>query len=142
MSSKRYQKLCPPTVRLTGSDVVASESERRLEQEIRFCATSDGVRIAYASVGEGPPLIKAANWLNHLEYDWDSPIWRHVFRGLAADRRLIRYDARGNGLSDWDVEDISFDAFVATWNRLSKRRESNDFRFWESPKAAPSPSST
>jgi len=85
---------------------------RRLEQEIRFCTTSDRVRIAYASVGGGPPLVKTANWLNHLEYDWDSPVWRHLFRDLAADRRLIRYDARGNGLSDWDVEDISFDAFV------------------------------
>jgi pimeloyl-ACP methyl ester carboxylesterase len=85
---------------------------RRLEQEIRFCTTSDNARIAYASVGDGPPLIKTANWLNHLEYDWDSPVWRHVFRGLASDRRLIRYDARGNGLSDWDVDDISFDAFV------------------------------
>ena len=85
---------------------------RRLEQEIRFCTTKDGVRIAYATVGEGPPLIKTANWLNHLEYDWDSPIWRHVFRGLARDYRLIRYDARGNGLSDWDVDDISFEAFV------------------------------
>ena len=85
---------------------------RRLEQEIRFCTTKDGVRIAYATVGEGPPLIKTANWLNHLEYDWDSPIWRHVFRGLAQGHRLIRYDARGNGLSDWDVDDISFEAFV------------------------------
>jgi pimeloyl-ACP methyl ester carboxylesterase len=83
-----------------------------LQQEIRFCSTRDGVRIAYATVGEGPPLIKAANWLNHLEYDWESPIWRHVFRGLARDRRLIRYDARGNGLSDWDVEEISFEAYV------------------------------
>ncbi|HEX4997725.1 MAG TPA: alpha/beta fold hydrolase [Terriglobia bacterium] len=86
--------------------------ETRLEQEIRFCSTSDRTRIAYASVGKGPALIKTANWLNHLEYDWDSPIWRHLFRELARDRRLIRYDARGNGLSDWDVDDISFDAFV------------------------------
>jgi pimeloyl-ACP methyl ester carboxylesterase/DNA-binding SARP family transcriptional activator len=92
--------------------VVDGETDKRLEQEIRFCATSDGVRIAYATVGEGPPLIKTANWLNHLEYDWDSPIWRHVFRGLARDHRLIRYDARSNGLSDWDVEEISFNAFV------------------------------
>ena len=91
---------------------MAQERGKPIEQEIRFCATIDGVRIAFASVGEGPPLIKAANWLNHLEYDWDSPIWRHVFRGLATDRRLIRYDARGNGLSDWDVKDISFNAFV------------------------------
>jgi DNA-binding SARP family transcriptional activator/pimeloyl-ACP methyl ester carboxylesterase len=98
----------------SANDPVIVERERgtRLEQEIRFCITSDKVRIAYASVGQGPPLIKTANWLNHLEYDWDSPIWRHVFRGLAKDRRLIRYDARGNGLSDWDVADVSFEAFV------------------------------
>ena len=100
--------------RSAASDFPAAnpQSERQLEQDIRFCTTRDGVRIAYATVGEGPPLIKAANWLNHLEYDWDSPIWRHLFRELARDHRLIRYDARGNGLSDWDVEDISFDAFV------------------------------
>jgi len=91
---------------------VISQAGTQLEQEIRFCTTRDGVRVAYATVGAGPPLIKTANWLNHLEYDWDSPIWRHVFRGLARDHCLIRYDARGNGLSDWDVEDISFDAFV------------------------------
>jgi pimeloyl-ACP methyl ester carboxylesterase/DNA-binding winged helix-turn-helix (wHTH) protein len=81
-------------------------------QEIHFCTASDGVRIAYALAGQGPPLIKAANWLNHLEYDWQSPIWRHLLHALAADHRLIRYDERGNGLSDWDVEDISFEAFV------------------------------
>jgi pimeloyl-ACP methyl ester carboxylesterase/DNA-binding winged helix-turn-helix (wHTH) protein len=81
-------------------------------QEIQFCTASDGVRIAYAVVGKGPPLVKAANWLNHLEYDWQSPIWSHVLRAMAARYRLIRYDARGNGLSDWDVEDNSFEAFV------------------------------
>jgi pimeloyl-ACP methyl ester carboxylesterase/DNA-binding SARP family transcriptional activator len=95
-----------------GAIVSERGPEKRLDQEIRFCTTSDGVRIAYATVGDGPPLIKTANWLNHLEYDWDSPIWRHVFRGLAREHRLIRYDARSNGLSDWDVEEISFDAFV------------------------------
>jgi pimeloyl-ACP methyl ester carboxylesterase/DNA-binding SARP family transcriptional activator len=86
---------------------------RELHQEIRYCSTRDGVRIAYATVGEGPPLIKTANWLNHIEFDWESPIWRHLFRELARDRRLIRYDARGNGLSDWDVENISFEAYVS-----------------------------
>ena len=73
---------------------------------------ADGAQIAYATAGQGPPLIKAGNWLNHLEYDWDSPIWSHLLRELARDNQLIRYDARGNGLSDWDVEDISFEAFV------------------------------
>ncbi len=84
-----------------------------MEQQIRFCAAPDGTQIAYATVGQGPPLVKTANWLNHLEYDWESPVWRHVFRDLAKDHQLIRYDERGNGLSDWDVEDISFEAFVS-----------------------------
>jgi len=100
----------PPARRPTGAS--DGEGALQMEQEIRFCTAEDGVRIAYATVGEGPPLIKAANWLNHLEFDWESPIWRHVLRELASDRTLVRYDERGNGLSDWDAEDISFDAFV------------------------------
>lgn len=83
-----------------------------LRQRIQFCTAADGVRIAFAAVGEGPPLVKAANWLNHLEYDWHSPIWSHLLQAIASEHRLIRYDARGNGLSDWDVAEISFDAFV------------------------------
>jgi pimeloyl-ACP methyl ester carboxylesterase/DNA-binding winged helix-turn-helix (wHTH) protein len=99
---------------------VASDAAARLaaapsglRQQIHFCTAPDGVRIAYAEVGQGPPLLKAANWLNHLEYDWQSPVWSHLLQELAAAHRLIRYDARGNGLSDWDVADISFDAFVS-----------------------------
>jgi pimeloyl-ACP methyl ester carboxylesterase len=57
-------------------------------------------------------LVKTGNWLNHLEYDWESPIWRHFFVGLSREHRLIRYDPRGTGLSDWDVADISLDAWV------------------------------
>jgi pimeloyl-ACP methyl ester carboxylesterase/DNA-binding winged helix-turn-helix (wHTH) protein len=83
-----------------------------MRQDIQFCTASDGVRIAYATVGSGPPLLKTANWLNHLEYDWQSPVWSHLLRALASHHRLIRYDERGNGLSDWDVDDISFEAFV------------------------------
>jgi pimeloyl-ACP methyl ester carboxylesterase len=82
------------------------------EQEIRFCTAPDGVRIGYAVAGDGPPLFKAANWLNHLEYDWQSPIWAPLLYELVRTFRLIRYDARANGLSDWDVADVSFDAFV------------------------------
>ena len=81
-------------------------------QKVGFCLARDGTRIAYGVVGEGPPLVKAANWLNHLELDWDSPVWAPMFRELARDHRFIRYDERGNGLSDWSVADLSFEAFV------------------------------
>jgi DNA-binding winged helix-turn-helix (wHTH) protein/pimeloyl-ACP methyl ester carboxylesterase len=81
-------------------------------QEVTFCRTPDGVHLAVATTGDGPPLVKAANWLSHIEYDWASPIWSPLLVRLASDFRLIRYDERGNGLSDWDVADISFEAFV------------------------------
>jgi DNA-binding SARP family transcriptional activator/pimeloyl-ACP methyl ester carboxylesterase len=90
----------------------APEPATQLRQEIRFCTASDGVRIAYATSGKGPPLVKTANWMNHLEFDWESPIWRHVFRALSQDNTFIRYDSRGNGLSDWSVENLSLDAWV------------------------------
>jgi DNA-binding SARP family transcriptional activator/pimeloyl-ACP methyl ester carboxylesterase len=83
-----------------------------LSQTIRFCTSPDGVRLAYAMVGEGPVLVKAANWLSHLEYDWNSPVWRHWLTGLASNRMLVRYDERGCGLSDWNVIDFSLDAWV------------------------------
>ena len=89
-----------------------SQTIAKASQAIRFCTTESGVRIAYATAGRGPALVKTANWLNHLEYDWESPVWRHVFEGLTSKYLLVRYDGRGNGLSDWDVEDISFEAFV------------------------------
>jgi len=94
------------------TDGATTPSPMTLNQEVHFCTASDGVRIAYALAGQGPPLVKAANWLNHLEYDWQSPIWSHLLHELASRYQLIRYDERGNGLSDWDVADISFEAFV------------------------------
>lgn len=84
----------------------------RARQRIRFCSARDGVRIACAEVGEGPPLVKAANYLTHLDFDWDSPVWRHWLDALSAHRQLIRYDERGCGLSDWDIEDFSLEAWV------------------------------
>ena len=84
----------------------------RLHQQIRFCASDDGVRIAYASLGDGPPLVKAANWMTHLDHDIETSVWRHWLEGLSRRHRLIRYDERGCGLSDWDVERFSFDAWV------------------------------
>src|SRR6202162_4490696 len=90
----------------------ADQPGPRREQEIRFCLTRDGVQIAYARMGSGPPLVKTGNWMTHLEFDIESPIWRHLYRELARDHTLIRYDARGNGLSDRDVEEVSFETFV------------------------------
>lgn len=84
-----------------------------MQQQIKFCTTPDNVRIAYSSVGSGPPLVKAANWMNHLEYDWTSPVWRHLMSEFAGDQQLIRYDERGTGLSDRRVEEFSLDAFVS-----------------------------
>jgi pimeloyl-ACP methyl ester carboxylesterase/tRNA A-37 threonylcarbamoyl transferase component Bud32 len=82
------------------------------EQQIRFCTSSDGVGIAYATTGSGPPLVKAANWLSHLEVDGQSPVWRHWIRELSRHHTLVRYDERGCGLSDWNVDEFSLDAWV------------------------------
>lgn len=81
-------------------------------QQIRFCTAQDGTGLAYSMLGDGLPLVKTANWLNHLEHDWDSPVWRHWIQHFSAYRTLIRYDERGNGLSDWNAAEISFEAFV------------------------------
>ena len=85
---------------------------RSLRQEIRFATASDGVRIAYSTVGSGTPLVKAANWLNHLEYEWESPVWRHWIHEIARRHVLVRYDERGCGLSDWHVPDFTFESWV------------------------------
>jgi len=81
-------------------------------QRIRYLQTSDGVKLAWAEAGSGTTLVKAANWLTHLDLEWDSPIWAHWIDALSAGRRLIRYDERGSGLSDWDVHEFSLDAWV------------------------------
>jgi class 3 adenylate cyclase/pimeloyl-ACP methyl ester carboxylesterase len=83
-----------------------------LVQEICFCTAPDGVQLAYSTIGQGTPVVKTGNWMTHLEYDLESPIWRHLYRELAKEHSLVRYDARGNGLSDRTVDEISFDAAV------------------------------
>jgi DNA-binding winged helix-turn-helix (wHTH) protein/alpha-beta hydrolase superfamily lysophospholipase len=87
-------------------------SERKVEQRIHFTTAPDGVRLAYATVGTGPPLVRAAHWITHLDYDWHSPVWRHWIEGLARRHTFIRFDERGCGLSDHDPAEISLDAFV------------------------------
>lgn len=85
---------------------------QRDSQEIRYCRSPDGVRIAYATTGSGPPLVKAANWLTHLDLEWQSPIWSHWIDALSQSHQLVRYDERGCGLSDWEVDDFSLEAWV------------------------------
>lgn len=81
-------------------------------QEIRFCITPDKVRLAYATVGSGHPIVRVANCFNHLDFEWGSPIWRHWVRDLASGYSLLRYDGRGNGLSERNVGEFSLDAWV------------------------------
>ena len=90
-----------------------ARAESPIPQDIRYCVSPDGACVAYATAGEGTPLVKAANWLTHLELEWESPIWSHWLHAFADRHRLVRYDERGCGLSDWEVEDFSFDAWVA-----------------------------
>ena len=81
-------------------------------QHIAFSRAADGVRLAYAVAGEGPPLVRAANWMTHLGYDIESPVWRHWVRDLADGHTFIRYDERGCGLSDWEAGEFTFDDWV------------------------------
>ena len=83
------------------------------DQEIKFCRAQDGVRLAYAIHGSGPPLVVASCWLSHLQYDWQSPVWRHFLDQLGALATVVRYDERGFGMSDWTVDDFSLEARLA-----------------------------
>ena len=82
-------------------------------QRIRYLQTSDRVKLAWTETGTGPVLVKASNWLTHLEYDWESPIWSHWLRFFGERFRFVRYDERGCGMSDWNVDDLSFERRVA-----------------------------
>jgi pimeloyl-ACP methyl ester carboxylesterase/DNA-binding CsgD family transcriptional regulator len=79
-------------------------------QEVRFCRAPDGVRIAYAVHGAGPPMVVDSCWLSHLQYDWQSPVWRHYLAEWGRDHTVIRFDERGHGLSDRGVTDHSLEA--------------------------------
>jgi class 3 adenylate cyclase/pimeloyl-ACP methyl ester carboxylesterase len=105
----------------TGAEAPPISRSVSAEQEIRFCKTPDGVQIAYATSGQGPPIVKTANWLNHLEHDWLNPVWGHWARDLARDNSFVRYDQRGNGLSDWNVEDMSFESWVTDLEMIVDR---------------------
>jgi len=93
--------------------------EKRPRQRIQFLRTPDGVQLAWAEAGSGPPLLKASNWLSHLEYEWESPVWRHWIRFFTDHFRFVRYDERGCGMSDWNVGDFSFPRWVSDIEAVS-----------------------
>jgi DNA-binding SARP family transcriptional activator/pimeloyl-ACP methyl ester carboxylesterase len=111
-----------------GESQYGTPSAIKLDQEIRYCLSHDRVRIAYAIVGNGPPLVWTATFLRHLEFDWQSPIWQHWLAALAGRYTLIRYDERACGLSDWNVGDISFAAWVRDLEALVDHLGLNQFR--------------
>src|SRR4051794_21523907 len=84
----------------------------RPPQQVRFCRSPDGTRIAYAVHGSGAPLLISTCWLSHLQFDWESPVWRHFLVDLGRFATVIRFDERGHGLSDWEVTDHSLEARV------------------------------
>ena len=88
-------------------------TDRRLRQHVRYVYASDGTRLAWADSGAGRPVVKAANWLTHLEYEWDSPVWRHWLQFFSSHARFIRYDERGCGMSDWQPKGLSVEQWGA-----------------------------
>jgi DNA-binding winged helix-turn-helix (wHTH) protein/pimeloyl-ACP methyl ester carboxylesterase len=105
-------RFAAPVEAAVAQTAASAASIAKARQDIRYCTTSDGVRLAYATTGKGPPLVKASNWLTHLDFEWGSPIWRHWYTALSLHHRLVRYDERGNGMSQRDVTDVSFDTWV------------------------------
>lgn len=89
-----------------------------MDQQIQYCTAVDGVRIAYSVIGKGTPIVRTGNFLTHLDYDLKSPVWRHVVLGLAHRHRLVLYDSRGIGLSQRDVEEISFERWIDDIERV------------------------
>ncbi len=85
---------------------------KRARQRIRYVRTRDGVQLAWAEAGACPVLIKAANWLTHLEYEWESPVWRRWIHFFTNHFRFVRHDERGCGMTDWQVGDLSFERWV------------------------------
>ena len=94
-----------------------------MDQRIAFARSKDKTTIAYALSGEGPPLVRAGTWLTHVHHDWESPIWAHWLRCMSERHTLVRYDPRGCGLSQTDVDTITFDDWIADLESVVDRLE-------------------
>lgn len=102
----------PASPSAPAGDQPSAVPRRKVEHRVSFTTSFDATRIAFAIAGDGPPLVKVANYMGHVEYDWDSPVWAHWLEELTHHHTLIYYDERGSGLSDWNAEDVSFEAWV------------------------------
>jgi class 3 adenylate cyclase/pimeloyl-ACP methyl ester carboxylesterase len=111
LTAKDIEAIPDAAIPSSAEDTVAASTVRH-KQEIHFCQTRDGVQLAYARMGQGYPLVKTGHWMTHLEFDFESPIWRHLYQELSREHDFVRYDARGNGLSDREVPDVTFERFV------------------------------
>ena len=106
-------------------------------QKVRFCKSKDATRIAYATTGAGPPLVRAGHWLTHLEHDWHSPVWRPFLDELGRSFAVTRYDQRGNGLSDWSVDDFSLEHFTDDLEAVVDAAGLDDFVLYGTSQGAP-----
>ena len=84
----------------------------KLRQHVRYVTASDGTRLAWAESGTGPIVVKAANWLTHLEYEWESPVWKHWIQFFSGHYRFVRYDERGCGMSEWHAGPLTLDKWA------------------------------
>jgi pimeloyl-ACP methyl ester carboxylesterase len=107
------------TSRPNGAATTRIADEQELRQDIIFCRAPDGTRLAMSVVGSGPVLVKTGSWLNHLEFDWESPIFLPLLNELARRSRLVRFDSRGSGLSDWHIPDsVTFEDMVSDFETV------------------------
>ncbi|WFP61604.1 alpha/beta fold hydrolase [Mesorhizobium sp. WSM4904] len=109
-SAEPSANAAPPQSASPGKSAAAAQDPGRA---VHFCRAVDGTRLAFAKTGSGPPILRAAHWMSHLTFDWDSPIWRHWMKELSRENQLVRYDERCNGLSQRHVVDVSFETMVS-----------------------------
>jgi pimeloyl-ACP methyl ester carboxylesterase len=111
LTAKDIEAIPDAAIPSSAEDTVAASAVLH-QQEIHFCQTGDGVQLAYARMGQGYPLVKTGHWMTHLEFDFQNPIHRNLYQELSREHVFVRYDARGNGLSDRGVPDVTFERFV------------------------------